>query len=476
MGPLFKPAPSLSRPALAAILLLVALGAVLRIIAAQGGLWIDEAWSVIFADEAVPVLGVFASIHHDNNHHLNTIWLQLVGMSAPSFIMRGLSIMSGTATIWIAALIGAQRGATTAIVAAMLFALSPMLILYGSEARGYAPMLLCLAIALLVMVRADDAPEAAFPAPTMARVALLGAMAHLMMAPAMALLAAWRGLVLWRRHGFVPAFKQALADMGPSLFMVTLIVGLVVGGAQALAGGMGVGSFTPFSLHYFNLAMGELVTMVTGAGPFAATSLAGFLAILVLCALRPRALVPLFVLLALALPVLVLIFQPGNSQFSRYYLMSAIGLLLLGATQIGALIDAKGGWRFVGIIALIGFATGAMLQFGEMLGVGRGHPERPVALLAKKLPKGARLLIDHHRAQAVLRVSAAQAGYPLTLQIGDCAPVDAWFIERERGDVNEPVAPIRTRCGIRWQIIGHADAIGPSGQSWSLYLPATITR
>jgi hypothetical protein len=45
-------------------------GLALRIVAAHGGLWTDEAWSVIYAAQARDAVGVFFRINHDNNHHL----------------------------------------------------------------------------------------------------------------------------------------------------------------------------------------------------------------------------------------------------------------------------------------------------------------------------------------------------------------------------------------------------------------------
>jgi hypothetical protein len=451
------------------LLTLLLVGFAVRLIAARGGLWIDEAWSVIFADEAAPFLGVFASIHHDNNHHLNTLWLQLTGAAAPSPILRGLSIASGTAAIWVAAHIGLLRSRATGMATALLFALSPMLILYGSEARGYAPMLLCLLGVILFTFRWSEAPDAAFPSTAVARLSLLGTLAHLMMAPGLAIVGLWTASVAWRRHGLRGAFTTTLQAWLPAFIMSALVLFLILGSAHFIAGGMGVGSFTPFSAYYFDLAMGELATLTTAVGNFGDTRPLGLVIILLLCIFRPRDIPPLFLFLVLALPLAVLLFQPGNSQFSRYYLISATGLMLLAGNRIGAMADHRGVWRVLAICLLGAFTLLSVHQFRQHVAVGRGHPDRPVAMLVKALPRGARVLINHERAQAVLRVAARQAGYRLVLNIGDCArQADALYIERERG---VPVAPHMVRCDKNWRAIGHADAIGPSGQSWTLYLP-----
>ena len=70
---------------------IVLLGLGLRLASAQGGLWLDEAWSAVLADEVGTPLGIFLSINHDNNHHLNSLWLQLVGLGV---IVAGILALS----------------------------------------------------------------------------------------------------------------------------------------------------------------------------------------------------------------------------------------------------------------------------------------------------------------------------------------------------------------------------------------------
>src|SRR3982751_6366288 len=79
-------------------------GLALRIAAAQGGLWTDEAWSVIYAARARDALGVFLRINHDNNHHLYSLWLQAIGADASPLLARLPGIVAGTLCISVAAL------------------------------------------------------------------------------------------------------------------------------------------------------------------------------------------------------------------------------------------------------------------------------------------------------------------------------------------------------------------------------------
>src|SRR5437868_14033705 len=97
---------------------------------------------MIYASQARDAAGVFLRINHDNNHHLNSLWLQAIGMQAPPWLARLPAIVCGTISIAVAALFMRRWSAAAGVVAALLFALSPAMITFGAEARGYSPMLL----------------------------------------------------------------------------------------------------------------------------------------------------------------------------------------------------------------------------------------------------------------------------------------------------------------------------------------------
>ncbi len=153
-------------------------GVLLRCMAARGGLWLDEAWSAMFAQGVATPAGVLLNINHDNNHHLNTLWLQLVGEGAPPMLQRALSIAGGGAAIPLAAGIARRRGDGAAILAALAFGFAPFLVTYGAEARGYAPMLFAWLCAIDAVDRWLAAPDAPPRATALALAALLGCMAQ----------------------------------------------------------------------------------------------------------------------------------------------------------------------------------------------------------------------------------------------------------------------------------------------------------
>ena len=462
-----------SATAIAWVGVFVLAGFALRVAAASsGGLWLDEAWSAVFAHEARPLIGVFADINHDNNHHLNTLWLQLVGLSAPPLVMRGLSILTGTAAIIVAARIGARRSPGAAIAAAALFAFMPILVLYGSEARGYAPLTLAVLLALYTVTGVADRPDRVQPARALAIIAVFGTLAHLTMALAIAVLAAWVWLVRWRAAGVRAATRTTAQLMLPALLTSFTLIAIIVGGAYR-HGGFQVGSFEPFAITHVAGGLAELAGLTSGLSPYGPVGVGGLLGVavtLLICTvlagrdpLRDR--MPLYAMLIVALPLVVIVLHVGNSQFARYYLLSALGLLLLVSDRIGALLFAPGRARWVGRALLAAWLVGSIGQIATIMTNQRGHMDRAVAVMQAAAPRGTQVLIESQRASAVLEVAAAQRQFPLQIETGQCgAPF--WYVERERP---APIESERTRCGHRWLPIASADAIGPSGQSWTLY-------
>ncbi|MEX2114704.1 MAG: hypothetical protein WD845_16045 [Pirellulales bacterium] len=116
--------------------ILIAAGG-LRIAAAHNDLWLDEIWSLDLAGKVHAPIEVFTSLHHDNNHYLNTLWLWVVGPEGNWFSYRLVSLLAGMGTVVLAGMIGARRDAATGWIAMLVFGVSYVMVLYSSEARGY---------------------------------------------------------------------------------------------------------------------------------------------------------------------------------------------------------------------------------------------------------------------------------------------------------------------------------------------------
>ncbi len=395
-------APPSHRPDRRLLLWLVAialLGLVLRIAAAKGDYWLDEAWSAVFARDAATPGRVFFAINHDNNHFLNTLWLQLVGWGALPVIGRALSIVSGTAGVLVAGLIGARRGRRAATVTALLFAVSPILVTYGSEARGYAPMLLALLTSIWIVDRELNGTAVRHGAIWLGLAALVGMLAHVSMLFGIAALSFWVAAQSWRQSGPRPAALATLRLMGRAILAAAAVLLLIAVSANAVPDGFRMGIRTSFGWAPFIDALAYMIAFTIGWPFKVGFWLLPVLLVPAVMAIRGRAL--FYFIAILGLPIAVAILQPDNAAFPRYYLLSAVALLLL-------LADLLAGRRRAAWLPLALLVGGSLIVDVRIVMGGRGWTGVAAGMLAVQSPKGARVLVDDARDSAVLEAAAAR--------------------------------------------------------------------
>ncbi|PKL49511.1 MAG: hypothetical protein CVV42_05875 [Candidatus Riflebacteria bacterium HGW-Riflebacteria-2] len=124
----------------------------LIVAAASGDLWLEEVWSLGFALDSGVVSDIFCRFKHDNNHVLNTLYLYLVSHADDFMVFRTLSVLSGIASLWLLTWIaGHERRKTEATLVLIIAGSSYPLLLYFSEARGYAPAIFFSLVAYIAM-------------------------------------------------------------------------------------------------------------------------------------------------------------------------------------------------------------------------------------------------------------------------------------------------------------------------------------
>ncbi|AQR73035.1 hypothetical protein BXU08_04520 [Sphingomonas sp. LM7] len=444
---------------------IVALGLALRIAGAQGALWLDEAWSAKQAHDAGTPLGVFLNINHDNNHHLNSLWLLLVGFDAPPLLARALSIATGTAAILVAAAIGARRSLTLGLVTALLFAVSPALVTFGSEARGYAPMSLALLTAILLVDRWLAGEAERSPALALAICFFLGAFSQLILFFGFCAVAGWVFFALWKRSGFREALTGSIRLFLPSTIALALVVTIILGAAAARTG-FTFGRYDPYNPLELLHGVSEMVQYTVG---LPAMSIWGIAAMLVLLVLAPSAgvwRIAFHRLAILAFPLMLALLRSGNVAHPRYYLLIGIALLVLLAEFVWLGMKA-GGWKCWLAGATLAGITLASLALDVDLAVNRrGDVGAAIRAMQARAPQGTRLLLDRETGIATLEAAAASAHYPLTVQLEDCTAARFFLADRFRGE--QPPARIEL-CGARYTPIAEARARGMSGTHWTLY-------
>jgi hypothetical protein len=447
---------------------LIGLG--LRVLAAQGGLWTDEAWSMIYAAQARDPAGVFLRINHDNNHHLYSLWLQAIGMRASPWLARLPAILCGTASIVVAALLVRRWSFTAGIVAALLFAIAPALVTFGAEARGYAPMLLAALVMLWLVARAVEQGWPRRLPWLLAAIAILGMFSQLTMAAPVTLLALWVYVERRAKVGPSAGMREAARLMGPAVAATAAVVLFVFAAAAASPTGMRLGGYAPFAWSDYESALDALsgwTLGISGAARWLGPLLIAGIAVLL--AWRPpewlgsRA--RLYALLILGVPVAIGLLHPGNAAFSRYYLSSGLGLLLLSSEWIGRGLEDSGGLRTLSASALAVVLIVSLWHDRDLIRAERGHPDAAVALMVQRSPGEARIALDPKRFEGMLTVAAARTGYSAHFVDG-CAP--AQFVVAARPRVTSPPATL-VRCGVTFHAIGGDRGTPLSGDFWTLY-------
>lgn len=443
-------------------------GLALRIAAARGGLWTDEAWSMIYAQQARDPLGVFLRINHDNNHHLISLWLQAVGIHASPLLARAPAILAGTLAIPAAALLFARRSPVAAIAAAALFALSPIMVTYGSEARGYAPMVLGALVMLWLAVSALEGRQDRRTPWLIAAAVLLGMLSNLTMLAPVGLLTVWVYLEKRAAVGATAAVPATLALMGPGIAACGAVLALVLGAAFMSPTGLQVGGYMPFTFPDYAVALSDLTGWTLGLTfSFRWVAIPVLLAIGMLLIARPpgwlgrRA--KLYGMLILGVPAAIALERTGNALFARYYLCSAIGLLLLTSEWIGHVAEKPGMPRALCAAACALFLVTAVWRDSELIELKRGEPDRAMRIIAQEAPGGAQLAIGTERLLAPMMAAAERIDYPVAEAEG-CAPAEYMIAVRTRS-----TEPTILRCGRPMQAIAWSRTTALTGDSWVLY-------
>lgn len=157
---------------------IVLIGVLVRVAALFNEFWFDEIRSWMFARSVRTPLEIFTSVHSDNNHILNTLFLYVLGEQHSWIVYRLPSLIFGVAVIVLAGLIASRQGRDRVLTTLLLFSTSYFMILYSSEARGYMPAVFFALLSFLVLDRAFPGGER-MPILVFSMSSILGVLSHL---------------------------------------------------------------------------------------------------------------------------------------------------------------------------------------------------------------------------------------------------------------------------------------------------------
>lgn len=466
-------------PALATILAATLLGFALRAVAAGGDLGLDEVWSLRLVARVPSFGGVFWGLSHDNNHVLNSAWLYLLGQDAPVWAYRLPAVVMGTLTVPALARLCGRSNPAAGPLAAVFGAVALPMVDFGSEARGYAGLVLATVLAVDAAGRAVEATLAGDRAACRREAWRLGAavglglLSHLTMAYAAAVLGVATLIRLKIHRDRLRALRAAFRIGLPAVLLALPAIGFVLAGI-AVRGAFTIGDIDPFTLGKLVTGFGGMALLAVGLPETLPAGLggAGALALLVVAA-RNRLASPWALAVGaaalMALPLAVAALRLPNVVYPRYFSVCALALLVLMAETLGTLWSRGDEHRRAVLLAALATVAGSLVLDAMAIRDGRSGATGTLALMrAEGAPTYA---TDHPFLTAMLLEDAARRDGGRPAEEADACRAPDWFIavgvvdRRDEGSATFGPPACRATYGLRRTY----DASPLSGTPWTLY-------
>lgn len=424
-----KPSDARLRPGLfCAVFALTVVGFVLRLLCARGDLWLDEIWSIQNLAHIHNIGEIFWGISQDNNHILNSLWLWFAGPNAAPIVIRFEAAVLGSLTIPVAAKFCARSGPVAALAGAALVAGGGIFVHYGSEARGYAGLILMTFLAAEAVENfVEDSGKHRNQFMFGAAVGL-GALFHLtMLIAAFTLIAAALARIYlasrtpWRvaRGAVELLIPAALGSLPAPGFLIASVLNTHE---------IQLGDQVPFTFARLARGLATLYEATLGLPYglplwFAVAAAILFTGIALLLIPPERRILPLACIL-LPPAAAVLVHMP-NVHIPRFHLIGAVGLVVLFADAMTALWSARQAALALGIGSLLAMGNG--LHVAQLQALGRGNYQIIVARMETAAPAsyGTNMPAEVGR---TVRFYDARFGRRLTQVASWCAAPPTWFI------------------------------------------------
>ena len=444
------------------------LGVALRVRGAEGELWLDEIWSLRLVALLRQGQFLIEGLALDNNHYLNTLYLFLIGPDASALALRGFSILLGTAAIPVAGY-AMRRAGSSGIVAAMaLFSAAYLFVNYGSEARGYAGLILMTLLAI-ILVESGVERSALSTANRLGIVAVAGFLFQPIMLLSLAILGLWALWLSWRSTRDIRRSVLACLRLFMPALAGLLPLAILIGGAIFRSGEYLIAAKTPFTLAHLLEGYAGLYRKLLGfpdAIPDLVILIVPVLTLLAVHRLLPRSRVSLGLIALVLVPLIVLIVRPPNVQFPRYYLASGIVFLLLLAGLFAEAWRGAAKWRAIAALVALLIAVGNGTEINNLFRYGRGDPLPALRLIAEAqqpvlLNLRDSIVVEHLAQRHGLQVSAVGLAEL-------CAKHPAFMLASD-ADAPEMVALAQPGCEVTYRREMRTPFWGLSGAPWTLY-------
>lgn len=349
---------------------------ILRALPCSNAFWFDEIWSWQIARYVRWPWQIITEplAQSDNNHPLNTLWLYLLGDTSQWWLYRLLSLFTGCAMVLLILRKEAKIARFSLYTVSLLLGLSFPLITYSSEARGYAPMLLC-AVAGYYLLRDRGGSRIV----TFAAICVFGLLSHLTFLHFLIAAAVW---VLVERG--IAGIKILIA---PAVLLIIYFLFFVrhlhIGGAPDT-------SLVQTAASTLSLILGG---PMNGGGIYfvAIVTLICILAALTWLWRQSRSETLFFLTAIFLAPICTLLLQSLSPQSApslqvRYLLVPFTFSLILLSRYFAAALQTRHLRRPLSIAILALATLGNGYHLGRFLAVGRGDYQAAFQRIASQSP------------------------------------------------------------------------------------------
>ena len=451
---------------------IVAVAAAIRIRATWNDLWFDEVMSLANAQGISSPWQVFTKIHHDNNHYLNTLWMVVCGQQGNWAGYRVPSVLAGIGSVILAGFIGRRRNAANAAIAMLLVASSYVMVLYSSEARGYAAVVFFAFLSFLFLESYLERPRAR-TAILFSLSSVLGLLAHLSYVMFLAAALVWSAFRLIRRSAGLKRFAIAMLSCyaTPAVLLAVLYfvdirsmshspglpITLIEWWGQSLAWALGPPSSS--AAMVWTTALAALVVSV--AGIWLLVREKSDAAVFFACAI-------------LAAPIAVVVLRRSDVLFPRFMILGMAFFLILYSDVLTSLFHRGRLGKLLCLVLLAAFLACNGGHVTSLYRYGRGRYGDTVRLLVEHT-KGRRIAVAGDPDWCILPLlqfyvgQAETNGKEFAYHKWYDAPQGRpeWFILSEPTDA--PKRQLDDSAGNRYQLIASFPHAPLSGFHWCVY-------
>ncbi len=453
-----------------ACIAVIVVAAAARIAGAMNDLWLDEILALSAACHLSSAADVFTKFHSEINHHLYTLYFYAFRPEDNWFDCRIPSLLAGVGAVVMAWAIGRRRSRACGLFATVLLGFSYVMILYSSEARGYALAVFFALAAFHLLDRYLETPRWPFAA-AFSLCAILGFLSQL------TFVGLYLATLVWSLYRLKGETKRRLVrtmlacHAAPLLFLAIFYV-------VDIRHVTGIGG-TPSSL--LRSCISAPAWAMGSPSHAAAQLLASIAAVAILAAgiwllRRDRPDLCMFFPAAIVVfPVLLVVVRGSDVIYVRYFVIAIAFFLLLFSFVLARLYERGPGGKAACAALLTLFVTCNGLHAARLFEHGRGQYTEAIRYIMAHSERSPVTIGSDHD----FRIAPVLAFYGLGDQ-GNAAyyPQNAWpqrgpewlICHKESSEDPTPPAPlIVDRRGNQYDFVKSFPSAPLSGLHWFLY-------